>query len=63
MVLHRIKAPQAPIAKGEKLGVAEVLQNGRHIAEVDLVASCDVYAGEEKESFLERVFDWIDDLI
>ena len=63
VVLHRIKAPQAPIAKGEKLGVAEVLQNGRHIAEVDLVASCDVYAGEEKESFLERVFDWIDDLI
>ena len=46
IVLHRIKNPEAPINKGEKLGTAEVLQNGYLISEIDLVADRDIYEGE-----------------
>lgn len=43
IVLHRIKKPEAPINIGEKLGTAEVLQNGYLIAEIDLLADRNIY--------------------
>ena len=46
VILHRVKNPEAPVNRGEKLGVAEIVQNGNVIGEIDLVADRDIYQGE-----------------
>lgn len=50
----------APINEGEKLGVAELYQNGRLIAKIDIVADRDVYAIEDNK---KGFFDIIKELL
>ena len=51
-----IKEIKAPINKGEKLGEAQLYQNGRLIGEIDLVAESDVFEiRKEKEGFFRTI--------
>ena len=63
IVLHRIKSPEAPINKGEKLGTAEVFQNENLISEIDLVADRDIYEGEKGGGIFERLRGLIMEII
>lgn len=59
IILHRPKELFAPINRGEKLGCAEVIQNGYLIAEFDLLSDREVYLQvPEKEGIFEKIRDF-----
>lgn len=55
VVLYRVKSPEAPINAGEKLGQAEVYQNGYLIGTVELLSDREVYENKEKESIINKI--------
>lgn len=56
-----IKDAKGPVNAGEKLGYAQIIQNEKIAATVDLVAESDVVG--EKESFILRIKKWLNNLI
>ena len=59
--IKKIADIKGPINAGEKLGVAEIIQNGNIVASVDLVADTDVR--EEKQGIFLKIKRWIYNLI
>lgn len=61
VVVKRLSEAKGPINAGDKLGYAEVIQNGNVAAKVDLVADRDVT--EEEKAFFSKIKDWLSNLI
>lgn len=56
IVLHRVKQPKPPINKGEKLGEAEVVQNGMVIARIELAADRSIFKQDpEKGGVINKI--------
>ena len=61
VIVKTIKNAKGPINAGEKLGYAEIIQNEKTVAIVDLVAERDVSG--EKDSFISKIKKWFNNLI
>ncbi len=56
MKVRTLEGISAPINKGEKLGIAELYQNDRLIAKIDIVADRDIYdAADDNKSFFDII--------
>ena len=59
MVLHTVKKPNFDIIKGEKIGYAQIIYNGKVIKNVDLISDNDYYAEKAKSTFFDNLIKLI----